>query len=97
MLTSTFMHKALHQPLPYYLQKYFTIRSNECGIETKQKDMFYQSYVRTTKKLHCISVAGVKLWNCNNNNLKNSYSVLRLKKIFQDNMLCIKYTNFFRN
>ena len=77
------MYKAFHQPLPYNLQRYFTIKSNECGIEAKQKDMFYQSYARTTKKLHCISVARVELWNCIANNLRNSYSVLRLKKYFK--------------
>ena len=64
------MYKTFHQLLPYNLQRYFTIKSNEDGIETMQKYMFYQSYVRTTKKLHCISVAGVKLWNSINNNNK---------------------------
>ena len=64
--TATFMYKAFHQLLPCYLQKYFTIKSNEYGIETKTH-MFYQSYVRTTKIQHCISVAGVKLWNSINN------------------------------
>ena len=78
--TATFMYKAFHQLLPCNLQKYFTIKSNVYGIETKQKNMFYQSYVRTTKKQHCISVAGVKLWNSINNNLRNSYSVLMFKK-----------------
>ena len=71
------MYNAFHQQLPYNLQKYFAIKSNEYGIETKQRNMFYQSFVRTTKKQHCISVAGVKLWNSINNNLRNSYSVLR--------------------
>ena len=78
--TATFMYKAFHQLLPCNLQKYLTIKSNLYGIETKQKNMFYQSYVRTTKKQHCISVAGVKLWNSINNNLRNSYSVLMFKK-----------------
>ena len=76
---ATFMYKAFHQLLPYNLQKYFTIKSNEYSIGTKQKNMFYQSYVSTTKKQHCISVAGVKLWNSINNNPRNSYSVLRFK------------------
>ena len=77
--TATFMYKAFHQLLPCNLQKYFTIKSNVYGIETKQKNMLYQSCVRTTKKQHCISVAGVKLWNSiNNNNPRNSYSVLML-------------------
>ena len=31
------MYKAFHQLLPYNLQIYFTIKSNEYGIETKQK------------------------------------------------------------
>ena len=59
------------------IHMYFTIKCNEYGFEVKQKNMFYQSYVCTTKKQHCISVAGVKLWTSINNNLKNSYSVLR--------------------
>ena len=49
---------------------YFTMKSNEYGIETKQKFTFCQSYVRTTKKQHCISVVGVKLWNSIKNKLK---------------------------
>ena len=84
--TATFMHKAFHQILPCNLQKYFTIKSNEYGIETKQKNMFYQSYVRTTNKQHCIYVLGVKLWNSINNNLRNSYSVARL--IFHRKTTC---------
>ena len=58
--TATLMYKTFHQLLPYNLRKYLTIKSNEYGIETKKKK-FYQSYVRTTKKQHCISVAGVRL------------------------------------
>ena len=76
------MHKAFHHLLPCNSQKYFTIKSNEYGIETKQKNMFHQSYVRTTKKQHCISVARVKLWN-GINNIKNSYSEQRFKKIIK--------------
>ena len=87
--SATFMYKAFHQLLPCNLQKYFTIKSNVYGIETKQKNMLYQSYVRTTKKQHCISVAGVKLWNSINNDLRNSYSVLMFKKIYKNYMLNI--------
>ena len=83
------MYKAFHQLLPCNLQKYFTIKSNVYGIETKQKNMLYQSYVRTTKKQHCISVAGVKLWNSINNNLRNSYSVLMVKKKIKNYMINI--------
>ena len=81
--TATFMYKACHQLLPCNLQKYFTIKSNVYGIETKQKNMFYQSYVRTTKKQHCISVAGVKLWNSINNKIRNNYSVPMSKEFIK--------------
>ena len=87
--TATFMYKAFHKLLPCNLQKYFTIKSNVYGIETKQKNMFYQSYVRTTKKQHCISVAGVKLWNSLNNNLRNSHSVQMFLKKYKNYMLNI--------
>ena len=83
--TATFMYKAFHQLSPCNLQKYLTIKSNEYGIETKQKNMFYQSYVRTTKKQHCIYVAGVRLWTSINNNLRNSYCVLRFFFFFKQN------------
>ena len=83
------MYNSFHQLLPYNLQKYFTIKSNEYGIETKQKNMFYQSYVRTAKKQHCMHVARVKLWNSINNNLRNRYSVARFKKNYKDYMLNI--------
>ena len=77
------MCKAFHQLLPCNLQMYFTIKSNEYFIETKQKDMFYLSYVHTTKKQHCISVAGVILWNSINNNIRNKNSVQCLNKIIK--------------
>ena len=83
------MYKAFHQLLPCNLQQYFIIKSNEYGIENKQKNMFYQSYVCTTKKQHCISVAGVKLWKSINNNLRNSYSVLRFNFSYKYYMLNI--------
>ena len=83
------MYKAFHQLLPCNVQKYFTIKSNVYGIETKQKNMFFQSYVHTTKKQHCISVAGVILWNCINNNLRNSYSVLMFNFFYKNYMLNI--------
>ena len=35
--SATFMYKAFHQLLPCNLQKYFTIKSNVYGIETKKK------------------------------------------------------------
>ena len=69
------MEKALHHLLPYNLQMYFTNKSNEYGIETKQQNMFCQYFVHTTKKQHCTSDAGLKLWNSININLENSYGV----------------------
>ena len=79
--TATFMYKAFITNYYHTIyKKYFTIKSNEHDIEAKRKNMFYQTYVRTTKKQHCISVAGVNLWNSINNDLRNSYSVPRLKK-----------------
>ena len=59
LFIAKFMYKAFHQLSPYNLQMHFIIQSIEYGIETKRKDMFRQSYVRTTKKQHCISVFGV--------------------------------------
>ena len=58
-------------------------------LKPNKKIMFYQSYVRTTKKQHWISVAGVKLWNSINNNLRNSYSVLMFNFFNKNYMLNI--------
>ena len=57
---------------------------NTMKMELKpKKKMLNQSYVCKTKKQHCTSVVGLKLWNGINNNLKNSHSVLKFKKVLK--------------
>ena len=63
------------------------------GIETKNNNMFFQSYVRTTKKQHCISVAGVILWNSLINNVRNSYICIFLPR---QSTYIEAYKNYFR-
>ena len=40
-------------------------------------------HVRTTKKQHCVSVTGIKLWNCSENYIKNSKTIQAYKTKFK--------------
>ena len=88
-----FMYRAFRKVLPYNWQRYFTIKSNEYGIETNQKNMLCQTFACTTRKQHCMSVAEVKLWyNINNN--KNSHSMLTPKKSYDEYHVSILFCNW---
>ena len=70
--TGIFMYKAFHIKLPCNLQKLFLLERPDYAVVTSQCGSFRQTYVRTTKKQHCDSVTGIKLWNCIENYIKNS-------------------------
>ena len=79
------MYKAFHQLLPYNYKGILLLNLMNMVLKPQKKNVLLLSYVRTTKKQRCISVAGMKLWNSINNNFWNSYSVLRFKKIMKTN------------
>ena len=80
--TAIFMYKAYHLLLPYNLQKYF--EKSDC---VRKPHCFKQRYVRTTKKQHCVSTNGVKLWNSLTNNLKSCKNVYQFKKLLKQKLL----------
>ena len=61
----------LHMTLPCNLLKLSLFERSDYADVTRQSSSFRQTYVRTTKKQHCISATGIKLWNCNENYIKN--------------------------
>ena len=62
--TGIFMHKTFHMKLQCNLQKPFLLKRPDYAVVARQSGSFRQTYVCTTKKQHCISVTGIKLWNC---------------------------------
>ena len=57
---------------------------------------FRQTYVRTTKKQHCVFVTGIKLWNCIENYIKNSKTEQASKTKFEC-ILTSSYLNTVEN
>ena len=76
------MYIAYNNMLPYNLQIYF--EKSNCR---KQIHSFKQKFVHTTKKQHCISYCGVKLWNSSDDNLKMCNTVYLLKKSLKEVLL----------
>ena len=62
--TGIFMHKSFCMKLPCNLQKLILFGRPDYAVATRQSGSFRQTYVRTTKKQHCVSVTGIKLWHC---------------------------------
>ena len=61
--TGIIIYKAFHMKLPCNLQKLFLLKRPDYAVARRQSGSFRQTYVRTTKKEHCVSVTGIKLWN----------------------------------
>ena len=57
------MYKAFHIKLTYNLQNLFLFERTDYEAVARQSGYFTQIYVCTTKKQHCVSVTGIKLWN----------------------------------
>ena len=77
--TGISMHKAFHTKLPCNLQKLFLFERPDNAVVRRKNGSFRQTYVHTTKKQHCVSVTGIKLWNFIENNNKNSKTEQALK------------------
>ena len=70
--TGIWMYKAFYMKLLCNLQKLFLFERPDYAVVARQSGSFRQTYVHTTKKQHCVSVTGIKLWNCIENYIKNS-------------------------
>ena len=81
--TGIFMYKAFHMKLPCNLQKLFLFERPDYVVVTRQSGSFRQTYVHTTNKHHCVSVTGIKLWNCIENYIKNSKTEQAIKTRFK--------------
>ena len=70
------MYKAKNGSLPGKVQEHFTMLNAKHVYMTRStvKKHSYCQSVRTKLKFFCISVAGVKLWNNVDMNVKNSIS-----------------------
>ena len=84
--TGIIMYKAKCNLLPINLQNMFKL-NNLSSIETRQKNNFFQKYVRTSSKSMCISVLGVKLWNSLNSVITNSRNVKAFKYSYKKFLL----------
>ena len=81
--------------LPCNLQKLFLFEKPDYAVVTRQGGSFRQTYVRTTIKQHCVSVTGIKLWNCIENYIKNSKTEQAFKARF--NCFLISYLDTVEN
>jgi len=64
--------------LPENLQNLFIFSSN--NEDHRRKFNFKHQFARTTLKQMCISVAGVKLWDSLQNDLKGCLNIFQFKK-----------------
>jgi len=76
------MYRTKNGSLPGKVQEHFTMLNTKHVYMTRStvKKNFYCQSVRTKLKSFCISVAGVKLWNNVDMNVKNSISFHIFKK-----------------
>ena len=65
------------------LQKLFLLERPDYAVVTRQSGSFRQTYARTTKKQYCVSVTGIKLWNCIESYIKNSKTEQALRTKFK--------------
>ena len=75
------MHRAKSGVLPEPLQKLFELSSEDKDHRIPYD--FKHRFARTTLKQMCVSVAGVKLWNSQNTELKSCTTMFQLKKKFK--------------
>ena len=75
--------------LPENLQNLFIFSSN--NEDHRRKFNFKHQFARTTLKQMCISVAGVKLWNSLQNDIKGCLNIFQFKKNLKNKELhCMK-------
>ncbi len=88
------MYRANNGSLPGKLQEHFTILNTKHEYRTRSivKNNFYCQSIKTKLKSFCISVAGVKLWNNVDMNVKNSVSFQIFKKRLKQ-LYINSYTN----
>ena len=81
------MYKAKYESLPN-IQQLFTNKQDSLYYSTRQKHKFAVKYARTSIKLKCLSVYGVKLWNKVPSSIRLDCSFLSLKRNYKNYLLC---------
>ena len=79
----TFMYRAFKGLLPVNLQAHFNLST---GNKRYQNNLKCQ-YFRTTKKQHCLSFIGVKLWNKTDKWILNSNNIHMFKKKYRNYLI----------
>lgn len=83
---SIVMFKANNKLLPDNLQFFFNAKYTTPYV-TRQRNKLKHVYARTTLKAKCISVYGIKLWNCLDEHIKRSLTVRNLKKQYKNYLI----------
>lgn len=79
--TVQILFKAFNKLLPSNIQKLFTAREQTCGL--RGFGNFKIPLVRTTRKSFCVSVCGVKLWNCLDLQYKQCQNIHNFKFLYK--------------
>ena len=74
------MYRAFNETLPVNLNNIFTVCEPNCLFNMGKKKDFVHKYTRTNLKAMSVSVVGAKLWNELDSNLRNTTTILLLKK-----------------
>uniref|UniRef100_A0A3B3IP09 Reverse transcriptase domain-containing protein n=1 Tax=Oryzias latipes TaxID=8090 RepID=A0A3B3IP09_ORYLA len=75
------MFKARNRDLPEDLQKLFIFTTGD--ENHRRKYDFKQQIARTTLKQKCLSIAGVKMWNSQENQLKSCQNIIKFKRMYK--------------
>ena len=77
------MYRAFNKTLPINLNNIFTVCEPNCLFNMRKKKDVVHTYTRTNLKAMSVSVVGAKLWNELDSNLRNTKTILLLKKKFK--------------
>ena len=72
--TGVLMYKVRNYMLPRRIQKLFIVNEN-ISYNLRKKAYFKEPFRRTTRKSHCVSIIGPKVWHMYDINLKNCSTV----------------------
>ena len=83
--TAIIMYKAHNHLLPTCVLELF--RPRESQYELRGTAIFRRNNARINNKNRCVSVIGVKLWNSLDNELKNSSSIYKFKRMYKTKVI----------
>ena len=77
------MHRALKGLLTVNIQTHFNLNTGYKGYQNN----FKCQYSRTTKKQHCLSFIGVRIWNKTDKWILNSNNIHMFKKKYENYLM----------